>query len=108
VLCLTPTFQLVIITGHMKTVAITDFKAKCLGLLEDVARTGEPLIVTKHGRALARVIPNPGSGTGHPQDSLTGTVTVLGDLHEPVLPAEAWDASRGELLQRARTKRKRR
>jgi prevent-host-death family protein len=92
----------------MRTVAITDFKAKCLGLLEDVARTGEPLIVTKHGKALARVIPNTGSGAGHPQESLTGSVTVLGDVVEPVLPAEAWDANRGELMQRARTKGKRR
>jgi prevent-host-death family protein len=92
----------------MKTVAITDFKAKCLGLLEDVARTGEPLIVTKHGKPLARVIPNTGLGAGHPQESLVGTVTVLGDVIEPVLAADAWDANRGVLVERAHPKKARR
>ncbi|MEO7113037.1 MAG: type II toxin-antitoxin system Phd/YefM family antitoxin [Polyangiaceae bacterium] len=82
----------------MKSVAVSKFKAQCLSLLEDVARSGEPLLVTKRGKPLARVIPSSASGTGSPQDSLAGTVQIHGDVIEPVLPPRAWDAMRGELI----------
>jgi prevent-host-death family protein len=95
-------------TGQMKTVPVTEFKARCLSLLEDVARTGEPLIVTKRGKALARVFPSGVGEAPSPQETLTGTVTILGDVLEPVLPPEAWDAVRGEVLpSRSGTKRRR-
>jgi len=82
----------------MKSVAVTEFKARCLSLLEDVARTGQPLLVTKRGKPLARVVPSGGAKTVYPQDTLAGSVTILGDVIEPVLPASAWNAVRGELL----------
>ena len=82
----------------MKSVAITEFKAHCLALLEGIARTGEPLLVTKRGKAIARVLPSVDAGSLYPQDSLAGTVTILGDVVEPVLPAAAWSAMRGELV----------
>jgi prevent-host-death family protein len=34
-----------------------DFKAKCLKLLDEVAETRQPLIITKHGKPLARLVP---------------------------------------------------
>ncbi len=37
------------------TIAVSEFKAKCLGLLEELAATGETLIVTKRGKPIARV-----------------------------------------------------
>jgi len=48
--------------------------------------------ILKGGRAVARLIP-PAQGEGkYPQDSLRGTVEILGDVMEPVLPAGAWEA----------------
>ena len=75
----------------MKSIAITEFKAHCLALLEDVARTGEPVVVTKRGKPLARVVPNGGARAKYPQRSLVGTVTIIGDVISPVLPAGAWN-----------------
>ncbi len=40
----------------MQTVTATEFKAKCLRLLEEVNRTGEALIISKHGKPVARVV----------------------------------------------------
>jgi prevent-host-death family protein len=40
-----------------KEITATQFKAHCLRLLDEVAETGETLIVTKHGRPVARVEP---------------------------------------------------
>lgn len=42
-----------------REITATQFKAHCLRLLDEVAETGEPLIVTKHGRPVARVEPLP-------------------------------------------------
>lgn len=36
-------------------IAAGDFKTKCLKLLDQVAETREPLVITKHGKAVARV-----------------------------------------------------
>jgi prevent-host-death family protein len=41
----------------MKEITATQFKARCLRLLDEVAETGEPLVITKHGRAVARLEP---------------------------------------------------
>lgn len=40
-----------------KEITATQFKARCLRLLDEVAESGETLIVTKHGRPVARVEP---------------------------------------------------
>jgi prevent-host-death family protein len=82
----------------MKSIAVTEFKAQCLALLEEVARTGQPLVVTKRGKALARVVPSGGGKAIYPQDSLAETVTILGDVMSPVLPPSEWNAVRGDLL----------
>lgn len=39
------------------SLAISEFKAKCLRLLDDVERHGNHLVITKHGRPIARVTP---------------------------------------------------
>lgn len=39
------------------TIAAGDFKARCLKLLDEVAASREPLVITKHGRPVAKVVP---------------------------------------------------
>lgn len=41
----------------MKMISATEFKAKCLHLLDDVQRTGEDLVISKRGKPVARVVP---------------------------------------------------
>ena len=43
----------------MQTWSVTEFKAQALGILEQVVQTGEPVIVTKRGKAIVKVIPLP-------------------------------------------------
>ena len=40
-----------------RTLPVTEFKAKCLHLLDQVARQGDSLVITKRGRPVARVVP---------------------------------------------------
>lgn len=42
-----------------KIIGAGEFKAKCLKLLDEVAETREPLVVTKHGKPVAKVVPIP-------------------------------------------------
>ena len=72
-----------------RAITATQFKAKCLGLLDEVAATGEDLIVTKHGRPVARVV------AIVPPASLLRSVTQLVSDDELIAPlGEAWDAER--------------
>jgi prevent-host-death family protein len=68
-----------------KRIPAGEFKAKCLGLLDRVAASGEPIVVTKRGKPIARVVP-----IERPErPSLRGSVRYHGDIVAPV--GEAWD-----------------
>ena len=43
--------------GGVRTIKASEFKAKCLQLMDEVAASGEEIIVTKHGRPVSRVVP---------------------------------------------------
>lgn len=67
----------------------SEFKARCLAVLDDVARTREEVVVTKHGVPVARLVP-----IGGPP-STDGSVTLLVDDDELYLSTgESWDADR--------------
>ena len=66
-------------------IGASEFKAKCLSLIDQVAETGEPLTITKRGKVVAQLVPSPLDETGFPQDSLFGTVKVLGDIVAPCI-----------------------
>lgn len=85
----------------MKTLQASDFKARCLAVLDELSRTGEPVLITKRGKPVAQLVPAPTDMGQRPQDQLRGTVKVRGDIIEPVLPPEAWDAEGGEGLPQA-------
>jgi prevent-host-death family protein len=71
-----------------RLVTATRFKAQCLGLLDEVARTGKTLVVTKHGKPVARVSP------AEPVSSLTGSVSYLVEEAELLAPVgEQWNAT---------------
>ena len=69
-----------------RTISATEFKAKCLALLDEVAETKETLVVTKRGKPVARVVPVP-----EPR-SLIGSVTYLVSDEELIKPVwDDWD-----------------
>ncbi len=76
----------------MKTIQATEFKAKCLALLDNVAATGEVVTILKRGKPVAQLVAVAPRESGYPQDSLRGTVEIVGDLISPVLSASAWEA----------------
>jgi prevent-host-death family protein len=65
------------------TIAAGEFKAKCLKLLDQVAQTGEPLIITKHGRPVAQLLPPPVERQ-ELFGSMKGSVLWEGDIVSPI------------------------
>jgi len=71
-----------------RTVSASQFKAQCLAMLDEVAATGEEVVVTKRGRAVARVAP-----IAEPE-SLQGSVTFNVSDDELIEPLDIkWDAT---------------
>jgi prevent-host-death family protein len=73
-------------------VSISKFKATCLALLDQVNKTGRPILVTKKGEPIARVVPppkpeKPASWLG----SFKATGKIKGDIISPVLAETDWE-----------------
>ena len=71
---------------------VTEFKAKCLGLLDKVGLTREPIVITKRGKPVAKVVPveqesQPKNHFGY----MSGTITIQGDIVSPMM--EDWEAA---------------
>ncbi len=41
----------------MKTIMISDFKARCISILKEAQRKHEPVLITRRGHPLARIEP---------------------------------------------------
>lgn len=63
----------------LTTIAATKFKATCLDLMDEVARTGRELVVTKHGRPVVR-ISAAAQATTSPFGFMKGMFTIHGDI----------------------------
>jgi prevent-host-death family protein len=80
-----------------KTIPAGEFKAKCLALLDEVAATGEELVVTKRGKPVARVVPAGVAGPGlrarreRALDELRKDILFIGDVLSPT--GEEWEAT---------------
>ena len=61
------------------TVPVTEFKAKCLRLLNDVEKKGDRIIITKRGRPVAQVGPTP-AAVHSLRGTWKGRVEILGDV----------------------------
>lgn len=73
----------------MKTIKASEFKARCLQLMDEVAKTGKAVIITKNGKPVSQLLPyRPKFPTVF--GALQGTVTVKGDILAPV--EDQWEA----------------
>lgn len=64
----------------MKTVLISEFKAKCIKMLKEVQKNGKPLIVTLRGEPIARVEPVRSEKRKPRLGTLKGQVLIKGDI----------------------------
>jgi prevent-host-death family protein len=79
----------------MKEIAISEFKAKCLSLLDQVEKTKKPIRVTRFGKPIAEVIP-PSHEADHANwiGSMKDTMKILRDIVSPANDESDWEALR--------------
>ena len=78
----------------MKSISISEFKAKCLGLIEQVDKTRQPLRITRHGRPIAEVIPAGPDRKRKFLGDMVGTAEIVGDIVSPVIDLDEIEAYR--------------
>ncbi|MDE0512382.1 MAG: type II toxin-antitoxin system Phd/YefM family antitoxin [Gammaproteobacteria bacterium] len=78
----------------MNQMSVSQFKAKCLAVLAQVAETGAPVLVTRYGKPVARVVPPPKPAGSDWIGSMKGTGRILGEIVEPVGDLDDWKALR--------------
>jgi len=69
----------------VQVVAVSEFKAKCLALLDQVNKTKIPIRVTKRGKAIAEVYPAAPDAGRDWIGSMVGKMEIVGDIVSPVI-----------------------
>jgi prevent-host-death family protein len=65
------------------------FKANCLAVMDEVQAKRETVVITKHGKPVAKLVPVDAQ-TDDLFDSFRGKVTIVGDIVSPALTLEEW------------------
>jgi prevent-host-death family protein len=71
-------------------IAAGQFKAQCLQLMDQVQQTHEEIVITKHGRPVAKLVPVEAATERSLLGYLQGSVQVVGDIVSPL--GESWEA----------------
>jgi len=66
-----------------RTIGAAAFKTHCLEIMADVERSGVEVVITKHRKAVARLLPAPSFGAAF-CGALRGSVIRVGDIAEPL------------------------
>ena len=72
-----------------RIIKASEFKAKCLALIDEVAGTGDPIVITKNGKPLAELVPHR-TPKRSPLGVWKGKVIIKGDIISPI--DVEWDA----------------
>jgi prevent-host-death family protein len=79
----------------MQEIAISEFKAKCLAVIERVRSTQKPIRITRFGKPVAEIIPptaveDRAAWIG----SMKGTMKITGDIVSPATDEDEWEVLR--------------
>ena len=77
-----------------REIAATEFKSRCLEIMDEVERLGVEVVITKHRRPVVRVSPITPVGTGF-YGSMRGSIIYEGDIISPI--DVAWEADEPNL-----------
>ena len=78
----------------MEKIAISKFKAKCTAIVATVAQTGQPVTITRHGKAVAEIVPaRAQSKEKRVLGGMVGTLEITGDI---INTSDLWPADAAE------------
>jgi prevent-host-death family protein len=74
----------------MKQIPAGVFKAQCLAIMDKVLQSGEPVVITKHGKPVVKLVPAEDQADdifGY----MAGKAKIVGDIVGPITPLEDWE-----------------
>jgi prevent-host-death family protein len=74
----------------MRQIRASVFKARCLKIMNEIQSTGEPVVVTKRGAPVVKVVPA-SSALEELFGFMSGEFAIVGDIESPVVPLKDWD-----------------
>jgi prevent-host-death family protein len=77
----------------MKKIPAGEFKARCLRIMEEVKSYRTPVVITKKGRPVAKLVP-PDEPAADVFGCMAGTAELRGDVEAPVVAVRAWKSAR--------------
>jgi prevent-host-death family protein len=87
-------YGLIVWKMHMKEVAVSEFKAKCLALLQQVQKTKKPIRVTRFGKPVAEIVPPSAESPKDWLGSMKREIEIVGDIVSPANVPEDWETLR--------------
>ena len=75
----------------MRSIGAGQFKAKCLGLLDEVETKREPITVTKNGRAVGQMMPMPLIDKDPIFGFYRGKLEIVADVISPIHTDEEYE-----------------
>lgn len=83
----------------MKYMPAGEFKARCLRVMEDVKKYRVPVVITKKGRAVAKLVP-PDAPAADVFGCMEGSARIVGDIEAPIFPSRSWSMLHPEARRR--------
>lgn len=72
----------------MQKMAAAQFKAQCLAVMDQVLQSGRPVVITKHGKPVVKLVPA-SADEDEIFGALAGVARIVGDI-ETTIPAGEW------------------
>jgi prevent-host-death family protein len=76
----------------MKQIPVSQFKANCSALVEQVRKTRRSIQITRRGKVIAEIRPLPSEKRKNWLGSMKGTAEILGDIVSPIIDLEDIEA----------------
>jgi len=78
----------------MQEIAISEFKAKCLSLLDEVNKTKKPIRILRRGKPIAEIVPPQPERKRRKLGTMVGRGAILGDIVSPIIDLNDIEAYR--------------
>lgn len=80
------------------TIKASEFKAKCLKIMDEVSQSGEEVVITKNGKPVSKLVPFQKKDRAPIFGMYKGKIKILGDITSPVGDINDWNAYKGFLI----------
>lgn len=78
----------------MRTIAAGKFKANCLALMDEVQKKHQPILITKRGKPVAKIVPANDNVKDDFFGKWKGKLKVKGDIIRPAFDLDEWEMER--------------